>query len=113
MVVPNDLKKLKRGVSTFSKTDFRNKINEIALSCITDREALYYLTETIKRGEQFDLNRSISSVVGYLGEIRAVAMLKQLTKGAKDISTRGTGNLRDAIKGQEIPIDVVCAGHGF
>lgn len=113
MVVPNDFKKLKRGVSTFSKTDFRNKINELALSCITDREALHYLIEAIKHGEQFDLNRSISSVVGYLGEIRAVAMLKQLTKGAKDISTRGTGNLRDAIKGQEIPIDIVCAGHGF
>jgi hypothetical protein len=29
------------------------------------------------------------------------------------MSIRGTGNLRDATKGYEIPIDVVCAANGF
>ena len=113
VVVPQNLKKLKRGVATFAKEEFRKKINELALSCINDKDARYYLNETLKHSEQFDLNRSAPSVIGYLGEIRAVAMLKQLTNGIKDTTTRGTGNLRDAVKGQEIPIDVVCAGHGF
>jgi hypothetical protein len=71
----------------------------LALSCVNDSDARHYLNETLKHGEQFDLNRSVPSVIGYLGEIRAVAMLKQLTNGVKDTTTRGTGNLRDAVKG--------------
>ena len=59
---------------------------------------------------QYDLNRSISSTIGYLGELRATLMLQELAPG---MDTRGTGNLRDAIKGHEIPIDIVCAANGF
>ena len=59
---------------------------------------------------QYDLNRSISSTIGYLGELRATLILQDL---APNVHTRGTGNLRDAAKGHEIPIDVVCAANGF
>jgi hypothetical protein len=64
-----------------------------------------------KQGYQFDLNASFASVTGYLGEVRAVALLKQLLPNDNNI--RGTGNLRDTAKKQEIPIDVVCESCGF
>lgn len=111
IMVPQKVKK--RGASTYTSRGFRQRINEIALSTITNDEARGYIKQAMDNKKEFDIKRNLYSVIGYLGEIRAVAMLKQITKDNPEISTRGTGALRDAIKGQEIPIDVVCAACGF
>ena len=92
--------------------ELRRRVNEIALKFITDATAKQIVSNIMEtQGYQFDLNASFASVTGYLGEIRAVALLKQLLPN--DSSIRGTGNLRDAVKRQEIPIDVVCESCGF
>jgi hypothetical protein len=92
--------------------ELRQKINEIALRFITDPTTKQVVSNIMKtQGYQFDLNASFASVTGYLGEIRVVALLKQLLPN--DNTIRGTGNLRDAAKNQEIPIDVVCESCGF
>lgn len=87
-----------------SKEDYKDKVNQILEQEIDGFSLLHINTN------QFDLNRSLSSTIGYLGEIRAVAMLKEL---APNGDTKGTGALRDSIKKQEIPIDVVCMANGF
>ena len=83
---------------------YRERINEIIeakLKCSLSSLGLQL--------HQFDLNRSIASTIGYLGEIRATAILNELTPNG----ARGAGNLRDEITGHEIPIDVVCEANGF
>ena len=81
----------------------------------TEDEARYYLKQAINNVLDFDLNRSIASVTGYLGEIRAAALLKHLQIDSENqpFSVRGTGALRSQQTSQEIPIDLVCAGNGF
>lgn len=58
----------------------------------------------------YDLNRSIASTIGYLGELRATLILQEL---CPDMPLKATGNLRDDITKREIPIDIVCAANGF
>ena len=65
----------------------------------------------MKNLSEFDLHPNLSSVIGYLGEVRAVAMLKHLMP--KEFNIRGTGSLRGVQTGAEIPIDVVCESYGF
>lgn len=98
------------------------KINVFELAATTDAaRAIYrdYVNSIILKhlkvpmdilAEQYDLNRSISSTIGYLGEIRATLFMKEL---APNVQVRATGNLRTAVKGQEIPIDLICAANGF
>jgi hypothetical protein len=63
--------------------------------------------------------KNTSSVIGYLGEVRAVTMLQELMNRPIDSLSgyngiRGTGALRkDARPNEEIPIDVVCEEFGF
>ena len=101
-----------------NKDKFDQKINVYDLSQKTYRD---YVNSFIRKylgksklinidAVQYDLNRSIASTLGYLGEVRATLILKELVPNA---STRGTGNLRTELKKQEIPIDVVCAANGF
>jgi hypothetical protein len=52
-------------------------VNDLILSSV-DAEAKYYLKQVMSNVTDFDLNRSIASVTGYLGEIRAAALLKHL-----------------------------------
>lgn len=92
----------KINVYDLTKEIYRRYVNSIIYSYIG-------LTPNLVQ-EHYDLNRSIASTIGYLGEIRATLMLNELAPG---LSTRATGNLRTAIKGREIPIDVVCAANGF
>lgn len=101
----------KTEAKSYNKNSFREIINEIALSCVHDTDAKFYLSETMKNTNEFDLHPNLSSVIGYLGEVRAVAILKHLMP--KGLSVRGTGSLRSVETGAEIPIDVVCASHGF
>lgn len=61
--------------------------------------------------KNYDLRRNLSSTQGYLGEIRATLILQELT--GNRVETEGTGALKDAIKGWEIPIDLVCRANGF
>lgn len=66
--------------------------------------------------EQYDLNRSIASTIGYLGEVRATLLMKELVPNAQVRATGNlyTDNLRDRTKrGWEIPIDLICAANGF
>lgn len=99
-----------------NKGKFDNKINVFDLSQKTYREYVNSfihscLGKTVDiESTQYDLNRSIASTLGYLGEVRATLILKELAPNA---TTRGTGNLRTAAKKQEIPIDIVCAANGF
>lgn len=95
-----------------SKEAFKDQIDsliiEMAPSSIKEN-----LREVITRGgidKQFDLNRSIASVTGYCGEVRATAILNQISGG---INARGTGALRDDLHKREIPIDIVCLANGF
>jgi hypothetical protein len=60
--------------------------------------------------ENYDLTRNLSSTIGYLGEIRATLIMKRLVP---DGEARATGQLRTAVKGQEIPIDLICKANGF
>ena len=98
----NDNTNKKISVYSLDKKVYRDRINAIIHN--------YIKTPINVNMVQYDLNRSISSTIGYLGEIRATLILQELAPG---MSTRGTGNLREAIKGQEIPIDIVCAANGF
>jgi hypothetical protein len=58
----------------------------------------------------------LSSVIGYLGEVRAVAMLNHLMP-KNSVAAKGVGNVfgKFSISGrtEEIPIDVLCMGWGF
>ena len=98
-----------------TKEEMRDIVNELVLA-YTYGEAREYLRQTIINKSSFDLNRSLSSIIGYLGEIRAAALLKHLQIDenlARSYSVKGTGALRNAKTGQQIPIDLVCAGNGF
>ena len=103
--------KKKIQAKSYKKGALRQKVNEIALSCISDTEAKDYIKQTMQNKSEFDLMPNLSSVIGYLGEIRAVAMLKHLMPNKMNI--RGTGSLRSVQTGDEIPIDVVCESYGF
>ena len=99
-------------VYSISKEQFKKEIDELILQT-AQGEARVVLQRVITQGNlthQFDLNRSIASVTGYCGEIRAAAILLQVTG---DLSTRGTGALRSDLTGAEIPIDIVCMANGF
>lgn len=105
----------KTDAKSYTKDVFRQKVNEIAIACVNDTQARTYLEQTMKNKKEFDLAPNLSSVIGYLGEVRAVAMLKHLMPKQYDI--RGTGSLRGTVTGStrsdEIPIDVVCESYGF
>jgi hypothetical protein len=60
-----------------TKEEMRIVVNELVLT-YTQGEAREYLRQTIVNKSSFDLNRSLSSIIGYLGEIRAAALLKHL-----------------------------------
>lgn len=106
----------KRGASTYTSDGFRRRINELALEKIIDPEAKKYLQLAMKNKEQFDLKPNLSSVIGYLGEVRAVALLNHLAPDGFS-EAKGVGNVygKFAASGrvEEIPIDVVCAAWGF
>lgn len=103
-------KKNKVPVSSVTQQGFRDDVNTIILANITNPTTKMYVSRILKGpADQFDLMRNVASVAGYLGEIRAVAMLQELTGG----DARGTGALKTATTGEEIPIDVVCEGFGF
>ena len=104
-------RKQKKSAKSFTPSQFRSEVNKIALSYITDKEARSRIQAVMRRKSQFDLMPNIASVTGYLGEIRAVALLEHLLPNGTNI--RGTGRLRDAMTGGEIPIDIVCASFGF
>lgn len=59
--------------------------------------------------EWYDVNSSIASIKGFLGEIHAYSAMKFLFPQS---SISATGNIRD-LKGQEIPIDLVINDCGF
>ena len=103
-----------QNVFELTREQFRQEVNRLVLSS-TEDEARYYLKQAINNVLDFDLNRSIASVTGYLGEIRAAALLKHLQIDSENqpFSVRGTGALRSQQTSQEIPIDLVCAGNGF
>lgn len=110
----------KRGAKTYTDRGLRKRVNELALEKITDQEAKNYIIEAMKHKEQFDLKANLSSVIGYLGEVRAVAMLNHLmpkSNGTAIGNASGVGNIfgKFAISGrsEEIPIDVVCMSQGF
>jgi hypothetical protein len=46
----------------------------------------------MKNFDEFDLHPNLSSVIGYLGEVRAVTLLKHLMPKSFDV--HGTGSLR-------------------
>lgn len=101
----------KTNVNFFSSDDeYRNKINEIALGAVSDPDAKARLKRVMERKNEFDLMRNTASVTGYLGEVRAVAIMEELMPNK---SVRGTGKLRSVETGSEIPIDVVCEEYGF
>ena len=112
ILVPNKIRK--RGAQTYTDSGFRKRINELALEKIVDGKAKDYIKEAMEQKEQFDLKPNLSSVIGYLGEVRAVAILNHLTPSEK---AKGVGNLygKMAISGntEEIPIDVICMSWGF
>lgn len=60
----------------------------------------------------YDVNRSISSIIGYLGEVHLNVLLKILL-GDKNATVQNTGNLRDTVKNEEIGIDTILNGYGF
>ena len=106
----------KRGATvnafSLSREEFKKTIDQYILDEATG-ETRAVLKRVITEGattKQFDLNRSIASVTGYCGEVRATAILLQITG---DLTTRGTGSLRSDLTGAEIPIDVVCMANGF
>lgn len=101
-------------IDAFSLTRerFKEEVDRYILESATG-ETRKLLQRVITEGtatKQFDLNRSIASVTGYCGEVRATAILLQITG---DLTTRGTGSLRSDLTGAEIPIDVVCMANGF
>ena len=105
----------KQSAFDLSKEEFRAEVNTLILEN-TQGEAQRYLQQVMVNKRDFDLNRSIASVTGYLGEIRAAALLKHLQIDetlARKYSAKGTGALRSNQTRQEIPIDIVCAGNGF
>ena len=89
-----------------SREEYRAQINELIQQKIGSFTLLGIDTR------QFDLNRSLASTIGYLGEIRAVAMLNELVPD-EGYRAKGTGALRSIKTGQEIPIDVICKANGF
>jgi hypothetical protein len=98
-----------------SKEAMRDEVNELVLQN-TSGEARHFLSQVILNKRGFDLNRSIASITGYLGEIRAAALLMHLQVNedlANKYSIKATGALRNNKTRQEIPIDLVCAGAGF
>ena len=103
-----------QNVFELTRDEFRQEVNMLALSFVSG-DAKYYLQQAMKKSTEFDLNRSIASVTGYLGEVRAAALLKhlQIDNEKTSFSVRGTGALRSLQTRQEIPIDLVCAGNGF
>lgn len=103
-----------QNVFELTREQFRQEVNTLILSSVNN-EAKYYLKQVINNVADFDLNRSIASVTGYLGEIRVAALLKhlQIDSDKTPFSIRGTGALRSQQTKQEIPIDLVCAGNGF
>ena len=110
----------KRGAKTYTDQGLRRRVNELALEKITNSEAKFYIEEAMRHKEQFDLKANLSSVIGYLGEIRAVAMLNHLMPKNENTpisKAGGVGNVfgKFAISGrsEEIPIDVVCMSWGF
>ena len=114
ILVPTRVKK--RGAKTYTDSGFRKRINDLTLEVITDDQAKKYISEAMSQKEQFDLKPNLSSVIGYLGEVRAVAMLNHLMP--KDgVAAKGVGNVfgKFSISGrsEEIPIDVLCMGWGF
>ena len=100
----NSDKKGKIDVYSMTKEVYREHVNALIHKYVGNLASLGIDTS------QFDLNRSIASTTGYLGEVRAAAMLNELAPGS---GTRGTGALRTIEKGQEIPIDIVCMANGF
>ena len=92
-----------------TREGFKRQIDDLIIDMApaSEKEILRMI---ISREKQFDLNRSIASVTGYCGEIRATALLYRLTG---DDTVRGTGALRDDLHKAEIPIDVVCKANGF
>ena len=90
-------------VFSLTKEQYRDIVNSLICRYLG-------LTSIPVNQSQYDLNRSIASTIGYLGEIRATLILQELDPQGR---VRGTGNLRTASKGQEIPIDVVCEANGF
>lgn len=105
----------KGSVFDLSKEEFRAEVNSLVLNNTTG-EARSFLQWVMINKQDFDLNRSIASVTGYLGEIRAAALLKHLQVDENLVnkySVKGTGALRSSQTRQEIPIDIVCAGNGF
>lgn len=106
-------RKRKRGATTYTSQGLRKRVNELALEKITNPEAKKHIIEAMEKKEQFDLKANLSSVIGYLGEVRAVAMLNHLMPK----SAGGVGGLygKFAISGrtEEIPIDVLCLAWGF
>ena len=106
----------KKGVAinafSLSREEFKKTVDQYILDGASG-ETRVVLKRVITEGaatKQFDLNRSIASVTGYCGEVRATAILLQITG---DLTTRGTGSLRGDLTGAEIPIDVVCMANGF
>ena len=98
-----------------TREEMRAVVNNLILIS-TQGEARECLRQAMINKSAFDLNRSLSSIIGYLGEIRAAALLKHLQIDenlAQAYSVKGTGALRNAKTGQQIPIDLVCAGNGF
>lgn len=119
ILVPTRVRK--RGAKTYTNSGFRKRINDLALEVITDKQAYKCISEAMSQKEQFDLKPNLSSVIGYLGEVRAVAMLNHLMpkddKGKPIGRASGVGNVfgKFSISGrsEEIPIDVLCMGWGF
>ena len=105
----------KKSAFDLTREEFRAEVNSLILQTVGG-EAQEHLRWVMANKKDFDLNRSIASTTGYLGEIRAAALLRHLQVDEMlyaKYSPKGTGALRSIQTGQEIPIDLVCAGNGF
>lgn len=109
----------KVGSKSFTKKAFRETINRISLECMEKGTAKDLIEEAMRDEKSYDLYASPSSVIGYLGELRATAMLRHLTPHDKK-NIMATGALKRRFhdktghgKGTEIPIDLICEEWGF